>query len=112
MKSFEEGAEALARLTAAVCRRLGFHRPPVQLMGGVFLNQPLYVRMFSESAGAGVAGLPSCGLPEPSQPWSGSSRRRRLENPASRGANHPLKIALHQAATEQAQSPIAAILTA
>jgi N-acetylmuramic acid 6-phosphate etherase len=45
----EEGADALARLTAAVCRRLGFDRPPVQLMGGVFLNQPLYVRMFGEA---------------------------------------------------------------
>jgi N-acetylmuramic acid 6-phosphate etherase len=45
----KEGAEALARLTSAVCRRLGFHRPPVQLMGGVFLNQPLYVRIFGEA---------------------------------------------------------------
>jgi N-acetylmuramic acid 6-phosphate etherase len=45
----QEGAEALAMLAAAVCRRLAFHRPPVQLMGGVFLNQPLYVRLFSEA---------------------------------------------------------------
>ena len=45
----KEGSGALARLTAAVCRRLGYHKPPVQLMGGVFINQPLYVRMFSEA---------------------------------------------------------------
>lgn len=44
-----EGAEALARLAAAVCRRLGFQRPPVRLMGGVFLNQPLYGRLFAEA---------------------------------------------------------------
>jgi N-acetylmuramic acid 6-phosphate etherase len=42
-----EGAEALAWLTASVCRRLTFPRPNVQLMGGVFLNQALYVSMFS-----------------------------------------------------------------
>jgi N-acetylmuramic acid 6-phosphate etherase len=42
----KEGSEALARLTAAVCRRLGYQKPPVQLMGGVFINQPLYARMF------------------------------------------------------------------
>jgi N-acetylmuramic acid 6-phosphate etherase len=61
----QEGAEALAMLAAAVCRRLAFHRPPVQLMGGVFLNQPLYVRLFSEALerewpGSEVA---VCGIP-------------------------------------------------
>ena len=61
----QEGAEALAMLTAAVCRRLAFRRPPVQLMGGVFLNQPLYVRLFSEALerewpGSQVA---VCGIP-------------------------------------------------
>jgi N-acetylmuramic acid 6-phosphate etherase len=45
----KEGADALARLTSAVARRLEFRRPPVQLMGGVFLNQPSYVRMFVEA---------------------------------------------------------------
>jgi N-acetylmuramic acid 6-phosphate etherase len=45
----KEGADALARLAAAVSRRLGVLRPSVQLMGGVFLNQPLYVRMFGEA---------------------------------------------------------------
>ena len=45
----KEGSEALARLTAAVCRRLGYQKPPVQLMGGVFINQPLYARMFGEA---------------------------------------------------------------
>ena len=45
----QEGAEVLALLAASVCRRLVFHRPPVRLMGGVFLNQPLYVRLFSEA---------------------------------------------------------------
>ena len=44
-----EGAEALASLTGAVCHRLAFPRPLVQLMGGVFLNQPSYVRLFSEA---------------------------------------------------------------
>ena len=45
----KEGSEALARLTAAVCGRLGYQKPPVQLMGGVFTNQPLYARMFSDA---------------------------------------------------------------
>jgi N-acetylmuramic acid 6-phosphate etherase len=45
----KEGSEALARLTAAVCRRLGFRDPAVQLMGGVFVNQPVYVRMFASA---------------------------------------------------------------
>jgi N-acetylmuramic acid 6-phosphate etherase len=45
----KEGSEALARLTAAVCRRLRYQKPPVQLMGGVFINQPLYARMFGEA---------------------------------------------------------------
>ena len=61
----QEGAEALAMLAAAVCRRLAFHRPPVQLMGGVFLNQPLYARLFTEALerewpGSQVA---VCGIP-------------------------------------------------
>jgi N-acetylmuramic acid 6-phosphate etherase len=42
-----QGADALAWLTAAVCRRLAFDRPNVRLMGGVFLNQPRYARLFS-----------------------------------------------------------------
>jgi N-acetylmuramic acid 6-phosphate etherase len=45
----KEGSEALARLTAAVCRRLGYQKPPIQLMGGVFIHQPLYARMFSDA---------------------------------------------------------------
>jgi N-acetylmuramic acid 6-phosphate etherase len=45
----KEGSEALARLTVAVCRRLGYQKPPVQLMGGVFINQPLYAGMFSDA---------------------------------------------------------------
>jgi N-acetylmuramic acid 6-phosphate etherase len=45
----KEGSEALARLTAAVCRRLRYQKPPIQLMGGVFINQPLYARMFSDA---------------------------------------------------------------
>jgi N-acetylmuramic acid 6-phosphate etherase len=45
----KEGSEALARLTAAVCRRLGYQEPPVQLLGGVFINQPLYARLFGNA---------------------------------------------------------------
>ncbi|HEY5704257.1 MAG TPA: N-acetylmuramic acid 6-phosphate etherase [Terrimicrobiaceae bacterium] len=45
----QEGAETLALLAAAVCRRLEFPRPSVQLMGGVFLNHPLYARLFTET---------------------------------------------------------------
>jgi N-acetylmuramic acid 6-phosphate etherase len=66
----QEGAEALARLAAAVCRRLGFPRPRVQLMGGVFLNQPLYVRMFAKAM---------------EQEWPGS-RVSLCRTPASLGA--------------------------
>ncbi|HEY5770803.1 MAG TPA: N-acetylmuramic acid 6-phosphate etherase [Terrimicrobium sp.] len=62
----QEGADALAMLAAAVSRRLSFRRPPVQLMGGVFLNQPLYARLFSEAmererpgSQVGVCGIPA-----------------------------------------------------
>jgi N-acetylmuramic acid 6-phosphate etherase len=95
-----EGAEALALLAAAVCRRLAFHRPPVQLMGGVFLNQPLYVRLFTEAL---------------EREWHGSEVAV-CRIPASLGAallaadalkilpheDEPSdKVALHRAVTEQ-----------
>ena len=47
-----EGAEALAILTTAVAKRLGFANAPVRLMGGVFFNQPLYVRLFAAALAA------------------------------------------------------------
>ena len=67
----KEGSEALARLTAAVCRRLGYQKPPVQLMGGVFINQPLYARMFGEALKREWPGASSLGLPNTPE-----SRRR------------------------------------
>lgn len=44
-----DGASALADLALAVARRLELTRPTVRLMGGVFLKQPLYVKMFAEA---------------------------------------------------------------
>ena len=95
-----EGAEALACLTASVCRRLIFSQPNVQLMGGVFLNQALYVRMFSralkrEWPGAQVAICMT-------SPCLGAAL---LAADASkilpRGAKALPEDALHQALTEQ-----------
>ncbi len=96
----QEGAEALAMLAAAVCRRLAFHHPPVQLMGGVFLNQPLYVRLFTEALkrewpGSEVA---VCGIPA-------SLGAALLAASALKILPHKGEpsdeVALHRAATEQ-----------
>jgi len=45
----DDGALALAQYAAAVGRRLAIEEPQVQLAGGVFLNQPLYVRAFGSA---------------------------------------------------------------
>lgn len=44
----QEGAQALARLTASVVRRLDFQPPVIRLMSSVFIRQPLYQAWFSE----------------------------------------------------------------
>ena len=44
-----DGATALAHLALAVARRLDFSAPQVRLMGSVFLHQPFYVQLFSET---------------------------------------------------------------
>lgn len=43
-----EGAQALARLTISVARKLDFQPPVIRLMGSVFLRQPLYQGWFCE----------------------------------------------------------------
>jgi len=43
-----EGAQALARLTISVARKLDFQLPVIRLMGSVFLRQPLYQGWFCE----------------------------------------------------------------
>jgi N-acetylmuramic acid 6-phosphate etherase len=45
----DDGALALAQYAAAVGRRLEIQTPQVQLAGGVFLNQPLYVQAFASA---------------------------------------------------------------
>lgn len=39
-------ARRLAEFAGAVAHRLGFERPPVRLLGGVFSHHPLYVELF------------------------------------------------------------------
>ena len=65
----KEGSEALARLTAAVCRRLGYQQPPVQLLGGVFINQPLYARLFGDALKREWPGMSGLSLPNTAESW-------------------------------------------
>jgi N-acetylmuramic acid 6-phosphate etherase len=52
----QDGAEALARLTAAVAGRLGMETPTVRLMGGLFARQSRYGELFSRALEAKVPG--------------------------------------------------------
>lgn len=45
--TLKDRAEALAALAAAVAGRLDYAHPPVRLMGGVFKQYPVYVRLFT-----------------------------------------------------------------
>jgi N-acetylmuramic acid 6-phosphate etherase len=47
--AIDDGALTLAQYAAAIGRRLEIQEPQVQLAGGVFLNQPLYVRAFTSA---------------------------------------------------------------
>jgi N-acetylmuramic acid 6-phosphate etherase len=51
-----DGAEALARLTAAVAGRLHMQTPTVRLMGGLFARQSRYSDLFSQALIAKVPG--------------------------------------------------------
>lgn len=52
----QDGAEALARLTAAVAGRLHMKTPTVRLMGGLFARQSRYSELFSKALVAKVPG--------------------------------------------------------
>jgi N-acetylmuramic acid 6-phosphate etherase len=41
-----DGARSLAEYTAAVARRLNYGRPPVKLLGGLFVNHPEYLDLY------------------------------------------------------------------
>ena len=41
-----DGARSLAEYTAAIARRLNFGRPPVKLLGGLFVNHPEYLDLY------------------------------------------------------------------
>jgi N-acetylmuramic acid 6-phosphate etherase len=49
LQIIEVGASSLAEYTRSVARWLEFESPPVRLLGGVFLNQPLYVELYREA---------------------------------------------------------------
>jgi N-acetylmuramic acid 6-phosphate etherase len=49
MKIMEAGALSLAEYTQSVARWLQFENPPVKLLGGLFLHQPLYVKVYKEA---------------------------------------------------------------
>ncbi len=60
-------ARRLAEFAGAVAHRLGFERPPVRLLGGVFVHHPLYVELFRANLERRVPGadvgpglLPGC----------------------------------------------------
>jgi Predicted sugar phosphate isomerase len=52
----QDGAEALARLTAAVAGRLKMETPTVRLMGGLFTRQPRYGELFHRALVAKIPG--------------------------------------------------------
>ena len=49
LQIIEVGASSLAEYTRSVARWLEFESPPIRLLGGVFLNQPLYVEFYREA---------------------------------------------------------------
>jgi N-acetylmuramic acid 6-phosphate etherase len=49
LQIIEVGASSLAEYTHSVARWLDFESPPVRLLGGVFLNQPLYVELYNKA---------------------------------------------------------------
>ena len=52
LQIIEVGANSLAEYTRSVARWLEFEAPPVRLLGGVFLNQPLYVELYKKALSA------------------------------------------------------------
>lgn len=46
LQIIEIGASSLAEYTRSVAHWLNFESPPVRLLGGVFLNQPLYINLY------------------------------------------------------------------
>jgi N-acetylmuramic acid 6-phosphate etherase len=52
----QAGAEALARLTAAVAQRLEMDAPTVRLMGGLFARQSCYSELFGKALTAKIPG--------------------------------------------------------
>lgn len=52
LQIIEVGASSLAEYTRSVARWLEFESPPVRLLGGVFLNQPLYVELYRKALSA------------------------------------------------------------
>ncbi|MCI0616264.1 N-acetylmuramic acid 6-phosphate etherase [bacterium] len=49
LQIIEVGASSLAEYARSVARWLEFESPKVKLLGGVFLNQPLYVELYREA---------------------------------------------------------------
>jgi N-acetylmuramic acid 6-phosphate etherase len=49
LRIIRAGAASLAEYTASVARWLNFEKPAVRLLGGVFLNQPVYVELFTSA---------------------------------------------------------------
>ncbi|HSE41770.1 MAG TPA: BadF/BadG/BcrA/BcrD ATPase family protein, partial [Acidobacteriota bacterium] len=49
LEIIQRGAESLAEYTRSVARWLDFESPDVRLLGGIFQNQPLYVRLYQDS---------------------------------------------------------------
>jgi N-acetylmuramic acid 6-phosphate etherase len=49
LEIIQRGAESLAEYTQSVARWLDFDSPDIRLLGGVFQNQPIYVRLYQDS---------------------------------------------------------------
>jgi len=98
--TLEEGATALAALTAAVAGRLDFVHATVRLMGGVFQKHPLYVELFTAALAQKWPGgdVAVCGT-------AASLGAAILASEATGAVNLPAPVleesALHHASTEQ-----------
>lgn len=97
----QDGAEALARLTAAVANRLGMATPTVRLMGGLFARQTRYSELFSRALVAKVPGAKAevCTPPATLGAVRLALKAMDIEPAPSATFSEP---ALHDAPTEQA----------
>lgn len=101
------GANALARYTESVARWLQFDSPQVKLLGGIFVNQPVYVALYEKTVMALLPGA-KVSLTRTPGSWGAAALAADTEffplQPKLRGASFKEQPELERASTEQ-QNP-------